>query len=277
MSKVYEEVMLSNPLEDETRFREIIDGAIHSGEVNGHYAYVNETKKSRDARMKKARREADEAEKAAKANARYQSIFGGDGKGGGPTNGEAAAADGVVDGNNTHSGKKKKVRKADYQGIGDISNLAAMIQSRNKARSADFFDKMEAKYAGGSAEGNGQKRKAEEEPDEEAFERTRVKMAEAKAEREKNEGTKGRPAKGRSAKRKMREEDIVEDEDQQDREIDLENVTDNDEDDSISDLAEEDSEEEQVKPERKARKGRAKQAAALVTKKKTRGRGRARK
>lgn len=279
MSKVYEEVMLSNPLEDETRFREIIDGAIKDGEVEGHFAYVNETKKNKDARMKKARREADEAEAAAKANAKYQSIFGGDGKGGRHIKGGAAVVAGAVNSNNEQSGNKKKVRKADYEGNGDISDLAAMIQSRNKARSAEFFDKMEAKYTGASTAGKGNKRKAEEEPDEEAFEKTRARMTEAKAEREKNEGTSGRAMKGRRSKRNMAEQNVVEEEgeDEQDGEIDLENATDGDEDKSDLDVSEEDLEEEEVKPKRKARKGRTKQAATPVTKKKTGGRGRARK
>ncbi|KAL9005541.1 MAG: hypothetical protein Q9188_001702 [Gyalolechia gomerana] len=272
MGKVYEEVMLSNPLEDEIRFREIIDGAVQTGEVEGYHAYVNETKKSKDGRMKKARREAEQAEQAARANEKYQSIFGGDGKGGRPMSGEAAAA-GELDANAKKRENKKKARKADYEGKGDIGDLAAMIQSRNKARAADFFDKLEAKYAGASTTGKGKKRKAEEEPDDEAFEKTKARMAKAKAERDKKGEVNSRAAKGRTAKRTVIDE--VAEEDEQDGDIDLENATDGDEDESESDVAEEDSEEEDVKPNRKTQKGRAKKAAAPVAKKRTTGRRRA--
>ncbi|KAL8945225.1 MAG: hypothetical protein Q9211_000235 [Gyalolechia sp. 1 TL-2023] len=273
MGKVYEEVMLSNPLEDEIRFRDIIDGAIQAGDVEAYHAYVNETKKSKDTRMKKARREAEEARAAAKANAKYQSIFGGDGNGGRHVDSEAAAA-GKVNTNGMKGENNKKARKADYVGKGDISDLAAMIQSRNKARSADFFGKLEAKYGGASTTGKGKKRTAEEEPDEDAFEKTRAKMAKAKAERNKNREVNSRTAKGRTAKRTV-SDDVVEEEDDHDGDIDLEHTTDGD--GSESDVAQDDSEEEEDEPKGRAQRGRAKKAAASVAKKRTTGRGRARK
>ncbi|KAL8899806.1 MAG: hypothetical protein Q9207_006005, partial [Kuettlingeria erythrocarpa] len=175
--------MLSNPLEDDDRFREIIDGAIEKREVQAYDAYVKESKKSKDARMKKARKEAEEAEKEAESNVRYQSIFGGDGKGGRDmVNGSTIAAEDNTPQTNgaASSSSSSKNKKATNMAKGDISDLAAIIQSRQQSRSDEFFDKLEAKYAGDS---KGKKRKAVEEPDEEAFERTNAKMVKGKTER----------------------------------------------------------------------------------------------
>ncbi len=181
MSRVYGEVMLSNPLEDDDRFREIIDEAIEKREVQAYDAYVKESKKSKDARMKKAREEAEEAEKEAESNVRYQSIFGGDGKGGRDlVNGSTVPVeDGTPPTNGAAASSSKKMKTANGA-KGDISDLAAMIQSRQQSRSDEFFNKLEAKYAGDS---KGKKRKAVEEPDEEAFERTKAKMVKGKTER----------------------------------------------------------------------------------------------
>ncbi|KAL8705841.1 MAG: hypothetical protein Q9201_001064 [Fulgogasparrea decipioides] len=199
LNRVYEEVMLSNPLDDEDRFRGIIDEAIKAGEVEGYNAYIKETKKSKDARMKKARQEAEMAENEKKTNKQYQSIFGGEGKGGRGT------------------------------------SLAAMIQSRQQERQDGFFDRLEAKYGGGGGgaaaadktTGKGRKRKTQDEPSEEAFEKARAKIAKAKSEGEgetkpngKVGGTAG--AKGRGGKAKAA---VVDDEDvdeEYDEEIDLE-------------------------------------------------------
>ncbi|KAI4127201.1 MAG: hypothetical protein LQ338_003320 [Usnochroma carphineum] len=274
--KVYEEVMLSDPLEDEERFREMVDEAIKKGEVEGYDAHVNESKKSREARMKKARREKEEAEKEARTNKKYRSIFGGDGKGGSVAKAKAVEVD---DANaNGVDGKKRKARKADREENGDIGDLAAMIQSRNKERSDGFFDKLEAKYAGDSATGRGKKRKAVEEPDEEAFERTRVKMAKAKAERAPKAEVNGKTARGRKRKASVVDDEDVEDE-EGDGDIDLEDETEGDDDESEHDLAEEEEEEEEeveVKPKRKAQKSNPKKAVAPAAKKKTRGKGRGR-
>ena len=276
MGKVYEEVMLSNPLEDETRFREIMDGAIASGEVEQYDAYMNETKKSKDARMKRAKREAEEAEKEAMANPKYQSIFGGDGKGGRPANGEITAADGKnvtpVDGKSSKNGVR-----ADPSGKGDIGDLAAMIQSRNKARSDDFFDKLEAKYAGASATGKRKKGKAEQEPDEEAFEKNRTKMVKVKAERDGKGAVNGKAANTRKPKAATQDKIDLEDDEEEDEVIDLEKDTDGDDDELEHDIAEGDLEDEEVKPKRKAQKGRQKRAAAPVAKTKSRARGRKKK
>ncbi|KAL8655644.1 MAG: hypothetical protein Q9210_000754 [Variospora velana] len=253
MGKVYEEVMLSNPLEDEERFRTIIDGAIDEGEAEAYDAFVKENKKSKDARMRKARKEAGDAEKEAKTNKKYQSIFGGDGKGGRDATSGSGPENGDVHSNGVGVEKKK----------GNTSDLAAMIQSRQAARSDDFLGRLEAKYAGDAAKttSRGKKRKAVDEPDDEAFEQTKAKMAKAKAG-EADQKTNGKTTKGarRSTRPVANEADAEEEEDE---DIDLENGTDGDEEeeeDPGSDVAEEESEEEaegEVRPRRKAQKGKA--------------------
>ncbi|KAL9013721.1 MAG: hypothetical protein Q9173_001602 [Seirophora scorigena] len=265
MGKVYEEVMLSDPLGDEERFRTIIDEAIEREEVQAYDAFVKESKKSKDARMRKARREAGDAEKEARTNKKYQSIFGGDGKGGRDTNGsEPEEGDAHSEG---AGAKKKKEEKTKA----DTSDLAAMIQSRQAARSDDFLDRLEAKYAGDAKTGRGKKRKAAQEPDENAFERTRAKITKAKAAEQDGEAkpnSNGRPKKG--VRRPIRPEangaDAEEEEEKDDdRDIDLEDGTDGDEEKeaSASDVAAEESEEEEeeVKSRRKAQKSKTSKKA----------------
>lgn len=135
MNKIYEIIMLSNPLEDEERFRSILDAAIADGTVPVEKNYAEESEKSRQNRMKAARKEADEADDAAK---------------------EIGTSD-----------KKKKKTQAG----GDLGDLAAMIQQRQKGRAESFFDQLEAKYAPDSKKG---KKRAPPpgEPPEEAFQRT---------------------------------------------------------------------------------------------------------
>lgn len=135
MNAMYQVVMLSNPLEDEDRFRAILDAAIKDGTIPAEKKYTEESEKSRQNRMKNAQKEADQAEGAAK---------------------EA-------------EGSKKKKKKD--QGSGDLGDLAALIQQRKKGRAESFFDQLEAKYAPDSKKG---KKRAPpvDEPPEEAFQRT---------------------------------------------------------------------------------------------------------
>ncbi|KAK7703784.1 hypothetical protein SLS57_010747 [Botryosphaeria dothidea] len=135
MNKIYEIIMLSNPLEDEERFRSILDAAIADGTVPVEKNYAEESEKSRQNRMKAARKEADEADDAAK---------------------EIGTSD-----------KKKKKTQAG----GDLGDLAAMIQQRQKGRAESFFDQLEAKYAPDSKKGK-KRAPPPDEPPEEAFQRT---------------------------------------------------------------------------------------------------------
>ena len=135
LNKVFKDVMMSNALVDEDRFREYIDGAIAAGEVQGFDAYVKEAKKARKERKQVAEREGTEAKQYAKKLGVYESLFG-DGR---------------------PEGQEKK-------------GLADLIQQKQKERAATFLDDPEAKYGGkGAASGktNGKKRKSSDEQAEE--------------------------------------------------------------------------------------------------------------
>lgn len=141
MDKIFEEVMLSNPLDDEERVRACIDAAIESGDVEAYDAYTRESAVSRKRRRTKAEKEAKEAE------AHLQKL-------------------------------KEKQKTGGKKEAMDSSggDLAAMIQQRQQSRASNFLDNLEAKYGGtptanGGKKGRSKKRK-DEEPPEEAFQKT---------------------------------------------------------------------------------------------------------
>ncbi|KAF4992430.1 hypothetical protein FGRMN_7175 [Fusarium graminum] len=140
MDALYERVMLSDVLQDDERFREIIDKAIKSKKVPGFPAYTKETKKKRETRTKKARAEATEAEDYAKELGVHDKLFG------------------------EKKGKKKK-------GKGNSEDdLAALILKRQQDRSESFLDHLAEKYGAKESKGKkGKKRPVEDEPSEEAF------------------------------------------------------------------------------------------------------------
>lgn len=159
LNSVFRQVMLSNPLHDEDRFRGYIDHAIKNGEVEAYDAYTKETQKQKDQRQAAARREGKEAEEYAKKLGKYDSIFG----------------DGA--GNSSKKGSKKD----------EGPDLADLIQQRQKGRAATFLEDLEAKYTApkksGAKSQNGKKRKVE--PPEELFQRARQKKQKAvKAEQD---------------------------------------------------------------------------------------------
>ncbi|KAH8699224.1 DnaJ domain protein [Talaromyces proteolyticus] len=135
LDRVYEVIMLSSVIDDDERFRAIIDKAIADEEVQAWKKYTAESESKRKKRLKHAQDEAAEAEEAAKELEER----GAKGKG---------------------KNKKKKPSKE------DDNALAALIQQRQKSRAANFFDDLEAKYA---PKGKAKKRSSAEEPPEEAF------------------------------------------------------------------------------------------------------------
>ncbi|KAL3474944.1 DnaJ domain-containing protein [Aspergillus californicus] len=138
LDRVYESVMLCNILDDDERFRAIIDKAIAEDQVEGYKKYTEEPQKKREQRLKRAQKEAKEAEKLAKKLDKEN-----EGKTGGR--------------------RSKKGSTTDYH-----NDLAALIQQRQASRAGSFFDRLEAKYNPAA----GKKRVAMDEPPEEAFEAT---------------------------------------------------------------------------------------------------------
>lgn len=136
MDKIYENIMCSNVLEDDERFREIIDDAIATGQVPSHKKYTQESESKKLRRVKKAKKEEGEAMKLAEELGVREKLFGADSK-----------------------------AKRSKKGVNDETGLAALIQQRQKGRGETFFDNLEAKYAGGRKP----KKRPMDEPPEEAF------------------------------------------------------------------------------------------------------------
>ncbi|TDZ38568.1 DnaJ-like protein subfamily C member 9 [Colletotrichum spinosum] len=154
MDKVYESVMLSDVLEDDERFRNIIDEAIAKEDVPSFKKYTKESRLSKAARVKAAKGEADEAEEYAKELGVHDKLFGGD--------------------------KKEKGRKKGKESGED--DLAALIMSNQKKR-AGFLDDLAAKYGAPSQSKRSRKRGAiDEEPSEEAFQAAAARLKKAKSE-----------------------------------------------------------------------------------------------
>jgi DnaJ family protein C protein 9 len=167
LSVIYELVMLSDILEDDDRFRQILDEEIANGNIKSLPAYEKETdatrQKAKDAERK--RREDYDKQEARKEAKK---------KSGEPADGKVA------------SKAKPKSKKG---GVDDMAGLAALIQQRQKARAGNFFDQLEDKYAPKS---RGSKRSTPmDEPPEEMFEANRAKKpkrnARAKKDRDEDE------------------------------------------------------------------------------------------
>lgn len=143
MDRVYESVMLCNVLDDDDRFRTIINKAIADGEVENYEKYSEESDAKRQQRVKTAQKEAQEAEQLAKE---IEDKKAKNKKGGG-------------------AAKKKTAIKDNPM---DDKSLVAMIQQRQANRAGAFFDSLEEKYA---PKGGQKKRGAAQvdEPPEEAF------------------------------------------------------------------------------------------------------------
>ncbi|KAH7027911.1 DnaJ domain-containing protein [Microdochium trichocladiopsis] len=153
MDAIYETVMLSNVLEDDDRFRAIIDEAITNKDVPAFKKYTKESKKSKEARIKAARDEGDEAEEYAKELGVHDKLFG----------------------NKKDAGKKGKSKKSSE------ADLLALIQGNQKSRQQaqnDFLDNIAAKYAAPAKKGGKGKKRVADEDDisEEAFQAAAAKL-----------------------------------------------------------------------------------------------------
>lgn len=151
MDKIYESVLLSNVLEDDERFRAIIDNAIDNEDIPAYKAYTHESKKSKEARVKAAQTESTEAEEYAKELGVHDKLFGSKSK---------------------KAGKGKKGSSED--------DLAALIR-RNQQDRSGFLDNLAAKYGATSSSKKGKKRAApDDEPSEEAFQAAAARLKKGK-------------------------------------------------------------------------------------------------
>jgi len=157
MDKIYEVIMLSDPAEDDDRFRAIIDASIAAGDVEGYKRYVKETKASKERRIKNASKEEEEAMEYAEELGVKDKLFGKGGKGKAKQGGEDA--------------------------------LMAVIQKRQQSRSG-FLDNLEAKYASqqkpkakkGKKRAFREEDEDDEEPSEEAFQQAAARLKKGKAD-----------------------------------------------------------------------------------------------
>ncbi|KAL1896159.1 hypothetical protein Sste5346_004902 [Sporothrix stenoceras] len=197
MDGVYESVMLSNVLEDDERFRGIIDEAIAAGDVKSFSKYTNETAASKKARVAAAKDESNEAEEYAKELGVHDKLFG-KGRRGVVVEDEDEDEDEMGESTSPPPPKKgkgsNKAAKAakGKKKVDDQAGLAALIRGRQQERSANFLDNLAAKYGAteqkkkkGKGKG-GKKRSAvdededEDEPSEEAFQAAAARLKNGK-------------------------------------------------------------------------------------------------
>ena len=140
LEAIYQNVMLSDVLEDDDRFRQILDEEIAKGTVESFEAYQRcnndvDREKVKDAERKRRNDfDRNEAKKQAKAA----------------------------------STGKKNVRKTDKKSASGMGDLAALIAQRQQARHGNFFNRLEAKYI--STGPGGKRATPVNEPPEEMFE-----------------------------------------------------------------------------------------------------------
>lgn len=174
MDRVYASVMLSNPIEDDSRFREIIDAAISRRDVEGYKAYVEESKASKQRRIRNANKEEEEAIAYAEELGVADKLFG-----------KAA------------KGKSK---------LSPEESLKSLIQKKQQGRGQDFLDSLEAKYAPKVAKAKGKKGKKRasqdegDEPSEEEFQAAAARLKNAKSPTD--AGAARAPSSGRSKRSK---------------------------------------------------------------------------
>ena len=151
MDKIYDIVMCSDVLEDDERFRRILDDAIAAEKIPSYKKYTEESEAKKQKRLKKARSEAAEAIELAEELGVKEKLFG--------------------------SGKNGEKAKKDKDGE---AGLAALIQQRQKGRAENFLQDLEAKYATSKKS----KKRGMDEPPKEAFAKNAKLGKRSKATRE---------------------------------------------------------------------------------------------
>ncbi|EPE08970.1 hypothetical protein F503_04557 [Ophiostoma piceae UAMH 11346] len=187
MDGVYEAVMLSDVLEDDDRFRKIIDDAIAAGDVKAFARYTGETAAAKRARKAAASSESLEAEEYAKELGVHDKLFG-KSKNKKITSESTSTTNTAKKGKGAAAGKKGGKSKVED----DQAGLAALIRGRQQDRAASFLDNLAAKYGATEPKKKGKKGKkrqaqeddeAEEEPSEEAFQAAAARLKSGKKAR----------------------------------------------------------------------------------------------
>ncbi|KAJ2898014.1 DnaJ-domain-containing protein [Zalerion maritima] len=190
MDNVYTKVMLSNIVEDDERFRAIINKAIEAGEAEEYPTYKGDTRAKRDKRRKKANKEAEEAEEMAKHLGVHDKLFDGGNTTAPESDQKEEAPPKKKKSGKAVSAKKKaaKKEKADPK-----AGLAALIHSRQIGRANNdvFLDRLAEKYgakeprkkAKKNGKASNKAAEREDEPDDDAFEATRRRLDEQRKKR----------------------------------------------------------------------------------------------
>ncbi|GAA5947528.1 hypothetical protein JCM3765_001716 [Sporobolomyces pararoseus] len=184
---------------DESRFVELINAAISSGQLEEtkKWKKTSKDKKGKEERKKKAAKEEKEAEKLAKELGVHDKLFGKNGKG------------------------KGKGKSTDTVGGEDDDDAAlkALIQGNRDKRMNSLMDSLEAKYGGsgggagkkrpstgGDATGKSKKKKGEEEegPTEEEFARIQAEMDARRAANSSSKPTSNGKSKAKAGGKKTK-------------------------------------------------------------------------
>ncbi|KAF2003612.1 DnaJ-domain-containing protein [Amniculicola lignicola CBS 123094] len=175
---IYASVMLSDIQEDDDRFRAILNEEIAKGTIQSYPKFEKEN--------------TDEARAKAKAKDRKR----------------REDFDKVHGEDYAEKTKAKAKGKAKKSGGGDMSDLAALIQQRQKARAGNFLDNLADKYGPRS---NGKKRATpmDDEPPEEAFQ--------AMGARKKSKSSKSKERADEELEADLDEEDVWDSEEEEEQ------------------------------------------------------------
>ncbi|GBF63688.1 J domain-containing protein [Trichophyton mentagrophytes] len=160
MDGIYEQVMASDVLEDDDRFRAIIREAIEAGEVADYPAFTEEPAETKRARRRAARKEAGEAMEMARELGVEEKLFGS----------SSSSSSKKTKGGKGSSSSRGKAGSGD----GGEDALMALIQQRQKSRGESFLANLEAKYAPKQQKKHKKRAAEDDEPPEEAFHKPRT-------------------------------------------------------------------------------------------------------
>ncbi|KAI5776162.1 hypothetical protein EDC01DRAFT_720151 [Geopyxis carbonaria] len=169
LDEIFEQIMLSNPTDDEDRFREIINTAIQDGRVEAYDSFIRESSASKRKRKKVAAKESSEAMEYAKELGVYEKIFG-------SRQDDDDTKDDRKRSHNAGNGTRAKRRqKSDEE-----ASLQAIIKARGSNTMDTLIQTLEAKYTTKAHEKTRGSKRGHKEPTEEEFQKARTNLQEHK-------------------------------------------------------------------------------------------------